>query len=128
MKTLKFRVYIKELKKLIYIGDEPSDTYIMFTENGVWFVYHTFYGSHDLIASSEHDDILMQFTGLQDKNGKDIYEGDIVQWFHVTKGVSVVQFSDGYFHPQGYGNSFLRLGSIEITGNIHENPELNQDA
>ncbi len=88
------------------------------------------------------DDLrIMQYTGLEDKNGKEIYEGDIV---HLTKGWHTVEsderekdtgedFIEGeikYFIPyagfgiSGIGFDQLNLFPREIIGNIYENPYL----
>ena len=73
--------------------------------------------------------ILMQFTGLKDKNGKEIYES-----FIIKKGGSkfVIEFRDGGFEMVGIKIICVaRLCSsyrdIEIIGNIYENPELLND-
>lgn len=82
-----------------------------------------------------------QFTGVLDKNEKEIYEGDsiniqIISWH--TKDIIVnekcpVVFNNGNFGMSGYGlrkefvrfNTFVEhLTSFEIIGNIHDNPEL----
>lgn len=73
--------------------------------------------------------ILMQYTGLKDKNGVEIYEGDIC---HVDGlgncevGVcglyGTVFKSNGYEHP--VIDSIAENDSFEVIGNIYENPEL----
>jgi uncharacterized phage protein (TIGR01671 family) len=75
---------------------------------------------------------LMQYTGLKDKNGKEIYEGDIVinygEWNQEYR--TVVTYSEGYFTPlvnveEGHNaiDSYWS-NSYEVIGNIYENPEL----
>ena len=84
-----------------------------------------------------------QFTGLYDKNGKEIYEGDIVLTpfvdpiFGDMVGEDLcvkrqVKFNDGSFvvnEGDGfiYLECFTRNNHIEIYGNIHDNPELLKD-
>src|SRR5690348_3924275 len=78
--------------------------------------------------SQEDECILMQYTGLKDKNGKEIYEGDIIK--HDNGQISVVEWSQGdwgwfmksirNWNPKtGFDSS-----KDEVIGNIYENPEL----
>jgi len=75
---------------------------------------------------------LMQYTGLKDKNGKEIYEGDIVKDIMINgiEGLSYkVGFKDGHFTLTSITNGYDRLGiwnthfSQEVIGNIYENKE-----
>lgn len=65
---------------------------------------------------------IMQFTGLKDNNGREIYEGDILNIFmdgipfHVVKHEAL----DGGY----YGWNVNDVWITEVIGNIHENPEL----
>jgi len=68
----------------------------------------------------------MQFTGLLDKNGKEIYEGDILD----IGNNAVVEFFDGKFHPVYDGGKSeamedeFKSYKCEIIGNIYENKDL----
>jgi uncharacterized phage protein (TIGR01671 family) len=68
---------------------------------------------------------LMQFTGLLDKNGKEIYEGDILAL--VNGYCDVVKFERSAWRWND-GHNILgvswNLESFEVLGNIYENPEL----
>lgn len=81
---------------------------------------------------------LMQFTGLKDKNEKEIYEGDIViydrgvgNWTGKRMATThEIVFNDEVFaFVLKYGSSYIKLRkhwnyTYEVIGNIHENPEL----
>jgi len=68
---------------------------------------------------------LMQYTGLKDKNGKEIYEGDILE--DKYDNVGAVEFSHARFswpHGVDWGEIEVEWDEIEVIGNIYENPEL----
>lgn len=73
---------------------------------------------------------LMQFTGLHDKNGKEIYEGDIVRHrfeYEEYKNYKIVYrdaafFADGVIPPHYF--TLGKNNGFEIIGNICQNPEL----
>lgn len=89
--------------------------------------------------------IVEQYTGLKDKNGKEIYEGDVVKYTYRKDYIGQVAFgfvndSEGYYVEKHYGWGIYSDGSgfslgdyadddmrcelVEVIGNIHENPEL----
>jgi uncharacterized phage protein (TIGR01671 family) len=82
---------------------------------------------------------LMQFTGLHDKNGKEIYEGDIVRYFHDDEAIvevrwwnELAQFAIAWRSQRikslrGCDSEPILINTNidgEVIGNIYENPEL----
>ena len=125
MRTIKFRAWDKNSKTMLYVGENPlwADT------------------TGKLIDSFEDED-LMQFTGLLEKNGKEIYEGDIVKDLD-NNLISVIEWEKaGYmqririayetldgkdYRKHDYENAITGLAygrGLEVISNIYENPEL----
>ncbi len=70
---------------------------------------------------------LMQFTGLKAKNGKEIYEGDLVQWVYARRLVKgEIAWATCGFWIKGWLNTLESQyhWPCEVVGNIYENPEL----
>jgi uncharacterized phage protein (TIGR01671 family) len=81
------------------------------------------------VMKSLSDEIIEQFTGLKDINGKEIYEGDICKH---NNDIAVIVFWEGafifnkyYTHNNSLTN-FACIRTFEIIGNIYETPELLQ--
>jgi len=119
MREIKFRAWTTAEKKMF----EP----VYFDNLEVhWWSEED--GQLDIIGDVREDSILyqailMEFTGLHDKNGKEIYEGDILLFGDDSK--SEVFFDEGSFTVEDAA-SISMTGYIfsEIIGNIHENAEL----
>lgn len=77
-------------------------------------------------------DTVGQFTGLTDKYGERIFEGDICEGknvLHPSKKIYQVGFDDGLFGLYDDGGTLWHsdhIDDIEVIGNIHDNPELTE--
>lgn len=118
----KFRAWDVEQKTMVY---SDRDENLFCFDEGWWCMYGVLYVGDKESAAKQQSDILMQYTGLKDKKGKEGYESDI--W---DKGdcKGVIVFKDGSFcmkWEDGHTDLLsLFIDEIEFVGNIHENPEL----
>lgn len=114
MRTIKFR------GKNILTGEWVYGTGIHVTDDKVHINVDSPFGYEVTPAT------VGQFTGLQDANGTDVYEGDIVRYRPNNKTYQVV-FKDGIFWGEGnngHGCAAHFFPSCEILGNVFDNPEL----
>ena len=131
MREIKFRAWLKENKKM-----ENVKT-MGFTDKTIRCLKKNEFINAYLLRRVSFDDVeLMQYTGLRDKNGKEIYEGDIIKYKFPydkrIKHISPVKFLEteaSFGIKDRYGNE-IPLYTIsannyfEVIGNIYENKNL----
>lgn len=124
----KFRCFNRKTKKMYEVDSLHLDS----ENEWVWVHYYNPIYDKDLKIQIEHPKcILMQSTGLKDKNGKLIYEGDILQQPQFPHKVVCEWYKDGFW-LNGFMNGAKReLRNMhnwyEVIGNIYENADLLED-
>ena len=122
MREIKFRIWDTENKEMLKVQELDFEP--------------TFYGGRIAIRPDQYNDyfdtedmILMQYIGLHDKNGKEIYEGDIVRKFNGIIGKVIYEHSEFIIDVTNnkkldYGRLDLIENFVEVIGNIYDNPDL----
>lgn len=146
MREIRFRAWDKVTK----IIAEVTGLRTGYTDGSIEIWYINRDGEEMLCKPQKADIELMQYTGLNDKNGTEIYEGDIVRF---DEELSVVRYDEetarfvlddygifgclmeygwdegaggiGVVNTNGF-DDFNDISEIEVIGNIHENPEFSE--
>ena len=155
MREIKFRIWDKQNKQMMNPREPDDEGELVICLNGKiykhWFIDAGYGdGAGGGLAEVNEDIkqyILMQYTGLKDQKGKEIYEGDIVKGFLDER--FIVRYGEGTFdsgfyrytgfyleiikymmYPKGeqgednYNINEKDVKCLEVIGNIYENPEM----
>ena len=143
-RVLKFRAWNKTTKEMLTPADLEYHGIVIFPKGNIRQLHQ----GKDFIGTTNFEDelVLLQFTGLKDKNGKEIYEGDIVnnedypfqddgvqgyygiiEWFEedLCWSVSVICVNKN-LNGVAVGCGLNEHKNWEIIGNVWENPNLPQ--
>lgn len=133
MSRIKFKAWEVKEQRMLYPGSFDIHSY----HNGEYGISHQFIDEPERVYrftrckrngfdNTKPEVILLQFTGLKDKNDIEIYEGDILEYG--TKYIGYVMFENCGFHlVKSKGKQIIHLSvlnNIKVIGNIYPNPEL----
>ena len=140
-REIKFRAWDKGKTEWLLGYEYPSlGGFSLFGEcmlMGEWgHILNDYILNYEAHGHNEDDLVVMQYTGLKDKNGKEIYEGDIctflnpynketyrriVRYCHLLACFGLYTDMETTYE---YESDWLKIKDVEVIGNIYENPEL----
>lgn len=137
MNNLKFRAYIKSIQKIVNVTEIDFNNKMLTLNIATNKVYPetSYWWKETELAFSQV--IIMQSTGLKDKNGKEIFEGDIIdvgtripflnkiQRDEKTAYLKLVPLDKRW--TESYFTNFEDKSRYEVVGNIYEDKELIQN-
>ena len=126
MKEFKMKAWLKKEKKMVaIIGIDFNYEYIRYTEDDNFF-------NSDYKTAEFKDIELLQFSGVKDNGGQELYEADVIKFndgIDDIYGLISYDDEDGTYRVS-YENITEHLsdreGDFEIVGNIFENPDLHE--
>lgn len=130
MREMKFRAWSKTKGKMIYAAEaKHSSDLLAIGLHGLPIAVDrdSFQDGAVVGWNIDHCVTLMQYTGLKDKNGREIYEGDILS---LGKRVGVVQWytsvenGAGFFISTNSERDYKVHHAWTVIGNIYQNPEM----
>jgi len=120
MRSIKFRAWDIKNKFM----DEIDGQSLFVADGEIYECSHSYSGMVKAIVSDEYH--LMQYIGRKDKNGVEIYEGDVLKsWYPcgtIIDSDLLVKFTPDIRASNGYRH--VNWNDCEVVGNIYKNPEL----
>ncbi|MGG0610969.1 YopX family protein [Bacillus altitudinis] len=125
MREIKFRAFEKHSQRMFYN-----------VQSGIYMDPDEFESFNDILGLARYK--VMQLSGLKDKNGDEIYEGDFVKIISPYYGQEIIAtvryenslasfvFETG--EDRGYSRIDASFKDIEVVGNIYEDPDLLEEA
>jgi uncharacterized phage protein (TIGR01671 family) len=111
---------MREIKFRAWDGEQMRTSFVVHNTNG----YAMLENADDRLEFRQEWKV-MQYTGLKDKNGKEIYEGDVLQKEKYESTRRIIERIPVEWHEWGkWTIADLKTENFEVIGNIYQNPDL----